>query len=220
MEKEKHKELAAKYNVDLGKAKKEQERLSKNLEIVNGSDEVRKLGGIYSAFAGNKIVSAVVVIEEGEIVDEEYFIETVKFPYIPEFRSYRELPSMVQAFNKLRIKPDVIFVNSHGILHPRSLGLASHLSLSINLPTIGVADKLIFGKEEDDKILVDSEVRGKVVKTKEGAKPLIVSPGNKISLELAENLVRKFTFSPHKIPEPLHKARKYAKNVRKEMLSW
>lgn len=216
MEKEKYKKLASRYGSDLDKMKKEQEKLAKNLKIEDGEEPV-KIGGIHSVFSENKIISAIVVMEGKELIDEAYFIDKVRFPYIPGFRAYRELPAMVKAFNKLEIKPGLVFVNAHGILHPRGIGLASHFSLSINLPTIGVADSLLEGEEEGEDILVEGEVKGKKVKTKEGAKPLIVSPGNNISLRNAVRVVKDNTYDPHKFPEALDKARKYSKKVRKEM---
>lgn len=216
MIKEKHKKLAKKYGVNLEKLKREQKKLSKNLELkgdVNGE----RVGGVHSVFQDNKIISTAVVMEGKEIIDEKYFVDNVRFPYIPGFRAYRELPTLVKAFNKLEKKPDFIFLNANGILHPRKLGLASHFSLSINFPTIGVADSLFIGEEDGDEIKVDNEVRAKKVKTKEGAKPLIVSPGNNISLDNSIKKVKKSTYNPHKFPEALDRARKYSKDVRKEM---
>lgn len=158
-----------------------------------------------------------VIMEGKEIVDEEYFIDKVRFPYIPGYRAYRELPSMVKVLNKVKNNPDIVFINSHGILHPRGLGLASHFSISTGLPSVGVADSLLIGEEDGDKINIEGKLKGMKVHTKQGAKPLIVSPGNKISVENAANLVKEYTYEPHKFPEALDKARKYVKKIREEM---
>jgi len=214
------KEVVEKYGIDLEKLKREQLKLSKNLEFKNkiNFDLIDRVAGIDNVFFKNKIISAVVVVDNDfEILEQEYFSAKLKFPYLPGFRAYRELPSMVSCFSKIDEKPDVVFVRGHGILHPRNLGLASHFSLSVDAPTIGVADSLLVGEVKDSDILLNGKIMGKIVRTKEGAKPLYVSIGNKISLNSAIKLVKKFTVEPHKFPEPLRLAKKYAKEIRKEL---
>jgi deoxyribonuclease V len=218
--KEKFREVIERYNIDLGKLKKEQEKLAKSLRIEDSInfELAERIAGVDNIFFRNKTISVIVVLDSDfEVLEQEYFSDKVRFPYISGFRAYRELPSMVQAFNKLDEKPDVVFIRAHGILHPRGLGLASHFSLAVNVPVVGIADFLLVGKIKGEDVLLDGKVAGKVVKTKEGAKPLFVSPGNMISLESAAELVRKFTREPHKLPEPLRLTKRYAKEVRKEI---
>ncbi len=212
-------ELIEKYKIDLDKLKKEQKKLSRNLEIKDSLnfENVTRVGGIHNVFLKNQIISGIIVLEDSEVIGQAYFKDKVRFPYLPEFRAYRELSAMVHAFNKLEEKPEVIFIRGHGILHPRKLGLASHFSLTINTPVIGIADSLLTGEIKNSKIYLNGKINGKVVKTKEGANPLLVSPGNLISVETSEKLVKKFTFPPHKFPEALDKARKYSKSIRKEI---
>jgi len=220
MEKEdKIKELIAKYNIDLSKLEKEQENLAKNLGIKDSInfELAERIAGIENVFSKNKIISAIVVLQNNEVLEQEYFEDKVRFPYIPGFRAYRELPAMISAFNKLDEKPDLIFIRGQGISHPRGLGLASHFSLTINVPVIGIADSLITGEAKGEEIFLGGKIVGKVIKTKEGANPIYVSPGNMISVLTAEKLTRKFTLEPHKIPEPLRLARKYAKEIMKEL---
>tara|TARA_Y100000310_G_C20512590_1_gene729599 strand:+ start:324 stop:1010 length:687 start_codon:yes stop_codon:yes gene_type:complete len=218
---EKFKEIVEKYKIDIEKLKKEQEKLSKNLEIKDSIDfdNVERIAGIDNIFFKNKIISAVIVISalDGEIIEQEYFEDKIRFPYLPGFRAYRELSAMVQTFNKLDEKPDLVFIRGHGILHPRGLGLASHFSLSTNVSTIGVTDFLLEGDIKEEDIFLNTKLTGKVLKTKVGAKPLIVSPGNMISLSSSVDLVRKFTLEPHKFPEPLRLVKKYAKEVMREI---
>jgi len=216
---DKFKEVIEKYNINIDKLKREQEKLAKNLEIKDEIDFslVNRIGGIDNVFFKNKIISAVVVLSGDEILEQEYFSEKVRFPYISGFRAYRELPSMISCFNKLDEKPDIIFIRGQGILHPRRLGLASHFSLSANVPTIGVTDTLLVGEVKGEDIFLNGKVSGKVIKTKEGARPLFVSPGNLISVDTAASLVRKFTKEPHKFPEPLRLAKRHAREIRKEL---
>lgn len=213
-------EIAKKYGINLKKLEEEQVRLAKQIELKDAIDFslIDKIGAIDNAFFENKIISACIMLTpEMEILEQEYFSDKMRFPYISGFRAYRELPSMVQAFNKLEEKPDVVFVMGHGIAHPR-LGMASHFSISTNVPTIGVANSLLTGEAKGKDILLNKKKVGKILQSKPGSKPMYISPGNSISLETSYNLAKKLIRLPHKLPEPLHLAHKYAKDVRKEIL--
>ena len=212
-------ELAKKYNLDLKKLEQEQEKLAKQLEIKDSVDfsNMEKIGAIDNAFHENMIISACIVVSpEMETLEQEYFSDKMKFPYITGFRAYRELPAMIEAFNKLEEKPDVVFISGHGISHPR-LGMASHFSLSVGIPTIGVASSLLAGDVKKGDIVLNGKKVGKVLQEKPGSNPLYISPGNKISIETAYELAKKFIKLPHKLPEPLHIAHKYSKEIREEL---
>jgi len=214
-------EIAKKFNIDLKKLEKEQEKLAKKIELKDSIDfsVVERIAAVDNAFFQNKIVSACVVINpEMEVLEQDYFSDKMRFPYISGFRAYRELPSMTEAFNKLEEKPEVIFIPGHGIAHPR-LGVASHFSISADVPSVGVANSLLVGEVKGTDILLDKKKIGKVLMSKPGSRPMYVSPGNLISIESAYELAKKFVKLPHKLPEPLHLAHKYAKEIRKEMFS-
>lgn len=219
----KFKEIAKKYNIDLEKLKREQEKLSKNLEIKDSInfELAERIAGMDNVFFKNRIVSAIVIINnEFEILEQEYFEDKIRFPYIPGFRAYRELSSMILTFNKIDEKPDIVFIRGNGILHPRGLGLASHFSLAANIPTISVADNLLVGEVKGEDILLNGKIAGKIIKTKQGAKSLYISPGNMISVSTATKLVKKFTKEPHKFPEPLRLAKRYGKEVMREIFKF
>jgi len=212
-------EVIKKYNIDIEKLEKEQKALAKQIVVKDSIDfsKVEKIGGISNVFFQNKIISACVVLDNDfELISQKYFSEKASFPYIPGFRAYRELPAMVSCFNLLDEKPEVMFVSGHGIAHPR-LGLASHFSIACNVPAIGIADSLIVGEVEGDNIVLNGKIVGKVIKTKEGSKPIYVSPGNLISLKSAVEIVKRFVKEPHKLPEPLHVSHRYGKDVVKEI---
>lgn len=213
-------EEAKKRGIDLESLKKEQLKLAKTLSIKDDRDfgSVEKVAGISNVFDKNIIFSGIVLLDSSmEILAQEYYTERTSFPYIPGFRAYRELPAMAKAIEKLEEKPEVIFVSGHGIAHP-SLGLASHLSLVTGIPTVGVAKELIHGELDGDDILLGGKKVGRVLKLKEFAAPLYVSPGNLISVKSAAELVKKFSKN-HKLPEPLHIAHKYADRCLKEFSS-
>ncbi len=215
MEKE---DLAKKYNIDLKKLEQEQEKLAKHVTVSDSInfDKIEKIGAIDNIFFGKEIVSAIVVLNpQFELIDQSYQKEKIRFPYIPGFRAYRELPAMLTALEKLEEKPQIVLIPGHGISHPR-LGLASHFSLASNIPTIGVSKSLIIGEEKDGKIMLGEKQLGVVLKTKESSNPLYISPGNQISIKTAEKIVSKMIIPPHKLPEPLKIAHKYARKIKEE----
>jgi deoxyribonuclease V len=190
------------------------------LELKDSFDvkSVNRIGAIENILVNNKIISVVIICDnEFNIIEQQYFLDTLKFPYIFGFRGYREIPAMLGAFEKISEKPDVIFIHGPGIIHPR-LGIASHFSLSVSMPTIGVTEDLF---EEDkldgENILKDGKKVGKSLITKESSKPVYISPGDKISLASAYLFTKSMIKSPHKMPEPLALAHKYAREVKKEL---
>ncbi len=212
-------DIAKKYDINLEKLKKEQKRLAKQLEIKDSIDfsQADKIAAIGNSFFQNKIISACILVSRDmEILQQEYFSDKMKFPYISGFRAYRELPSMVEAFNKLDEKPDIVFVLGHGITHPR-LGIASHFSLSTKISSIGIANSLLVGDIKGKNILLNKKKVGKIFQSKPGSKPMYVRPGNLISIDSCFKLCEEFIRLPHKLPEPLHIANKYAKEIRKEL---
>lgn len=214
------KELIKKYGIDIEAIMREQIKLSKLIVIKDSQDFslIDKFGAIDSIIVKNKIISAVIVCDRDfNILEQQYFVDKLKFPYLNEFRSYRELPALIEAFSKLIEKPQILFVRGHGLTHPR-LGLASHFSLAVNTPCIGIADSLFETTRIDgEDILKDGKVVGKLVQTKPGSNPLYVSVGNGISLNSALELTKKMLKLPHKLPEPLHMVHKYVRSINEEL---
>ena len=212
-------ELLKTYNIDLEALKREQIKLARSLELKDKIDFslVETYGAIDNIFINNKILSCVIVCnKEFEIIDRAYVLEKTRFPYIAGFRNYRELEPMIMAFEKLNEKPDVMFIQGHGIAHPR-LGLASHFSLSTGIPSIGVSNSLAEAETKGEDIVKDGKKVGKVLATKKGSNPMFISPGSLIKLDTAYKLSEELIKLPHKRPEPIHLASKYAKKVKKEL---
>ena len=216
-------ELSSKYGIDFEKLEKEQITLAKDLDLSDKIDFslADKIGAVENIFINNKILSCFIVVDKDfEIIDKAYVMERINFPYFPGFRSYRELPSMKKALEKLNIKPDVVLVSAQGIIHPR-LGLASHFGLSTGIPTIGVSTSLVESEASDEdntEITRDGKTIGKVLISKKESNPLYISPGNNITIESAYSICKDLINLPHKRPEPIHIAAKYAKSVRKELM--
>ncbi len=151
-------------------------------------------------------------------------VSVQKFPYIPGFLGFREVPALVQAYQKLDVRPDVILVDGHGASHPRGLGVASHLGVVLDIPTIGVAKSSLVGKlkeplEEDAGSMTPLVWKGKeigmVLRTKKRCSPLIISPGHKVTLETALEIV-KHCLKGYRLPEPTRQAHLAANSCRIE----
>ena len=211
------KELAQRFGLDLEALKKEQIKLAKGIGLKDSQDfsVATRFGAIETIIVNNRIISVVIVCDkEFNIIEQQYFLDKLRFPYLNEFRSYREMPSIVEAYNKLNEKPDVVFIRGHGITHP------SHFALFTGVPTIGVSENLFdvdSVDEKKDEILKDGKKVGMILKSKKKANPLYISVGSKISLPTAYNLTKSFIQEPHKMPEPLHLAHKYARSVKEEL---
>ncbi len=198
----------------------EQIRLAKKVELKDGFDKLELLGGVDQAYVGDKIISCAVVVNADslKLVDKACTISYPPMPYVPGFLSYREGPIIVETISKLNERPDVLFVDGNGILHPRRFGIASHVGLLLDIPTIGVAKKLLTGEVRGDTVYLDKEAVAKVLATKEHAKPIYVSPGHKVSLRTALELSRK-TLTGYKLPYPLHLAHKFATKMKRKQKS-
>ncbi|MBI5398199.1 endonuclease V [Candidatus Woesearchaeota archaeon] len=198
--------------------KKEQIRLAKKVTTKDEFAEIKRIAGCDQAFVGNQVISAVVVLTFPalEVLEKKFGVADAPIPYVPGFRSYREAPAVVEAFGKLKEKPDMLLCDAHGILHERRIGMASHLGILLDVPTIGISTNLLVGEVRDDKIYVENELRGMLLKTKEYAKPIYVSPGHRVSLKSAVEIVQK-CLTGHKLPEPIHQAHKFANRLQEQL---
>lgn len=212
---------AVKRGMDIEKLKAEQRKLAK-LVVAKDSinfDTVKFIAGI-STFIDEKsksiIVGIVVTDENLEVVEQRFVKKRLNFPYITGFRSYRELKAIVECYNKLEVRPDVIFIKASGILHPRGLGLASHLGLAVDNSVIGITNSPLCGDLKNDKVYLKGKIKARLLSLKQGSKPVVVSVGHNISLNTAVALTKKFTVKPNKLPKPLALANKYVKKVARE----
>lgn len=145
------------------------------------------------------------------------------FPYIPGLLSFRELPLIVSAFDRLGIRPDLVIMDGQGIAHPRRLGIASHLGLAIEIPVIGCAKSRLCGEHRepgtmkgDAEPLIDrGEIIGTVLRTRDGVRPVFVSPGHLIGVDGASEWVLN-TCLGYRLPEPVRQAHLAAGKYRTE----
>ena len=165
-------------------------------------ENVRYVAGVDVGFEGegNRTArAAVVVLDLPALKPVEYAIARtpVPFPYIPGLLSFRELPAVLQALTQLKIVPDVFIVDGHGRSHPRRLGIACHLGVLLDLPTIGCAKSILCGRAQEpadrggalSPLLDEAEQIGAAVRTRKGVQPVYVSIGHRVSLDRAVGVV-------------------------------
>ena len=154
-----------------------------------------------------------------EMLERHVYEEPVRMPYIPGLLSFREAPCVLGAFARLRQQPDLVMVDGQGIAHPRRLGIASHLGLWLDLPTIGCGKSILVGhhahlsEEQGSWVpLVDKgETIGAVVRTRAHVKPMIISLGHRISLATSLRYVLACCRG-YRLPEPTRQADKLSKD--------
>jgi deoxyribonuclease V len=175
-------------------------------------DTVRYVAGVDAGFEqqGTITRAAVVVLSFPDLtpVDEALVRCPTTFPYVPGLLSFREIPAVLQALNQIQMQPDLILCDGQGIAHPRRLGIATHLGLITDQPTIGVAKSRLTGThaevppEKGQWVpLIDGQDRiGAVLRSRTGTKPLYISPGHRISLETSLVYVLHCT-TKYRLPE-------------------
>jgi deoxyribonuclease V len=173
------------------------------------------VAGVDAAFSDRLVFAAACVfsLPDLELADESGAVEAVRFPYVPGFLTFREGPAILAAVRALAAKPDLILVDGQGVAHPRKIGIASHLGVLLDIPTIGCAKSRLIGeyKEPGPKkgdwspLVEDGGTVGAVVRTKAGVKPVFVSPGHMVDLAGSIALVLE-TADRFRIPEPLRRA--------------
>jgi deoxyribonuclease V len=143
------------------------------------------------------------------------------FPYVPGLLSFREAPILIRAFLQLKTKAELVLVDGQGIAHPRSMGIAAHLGLIFDLPTIGCAKSRLIGEPAEPPacrggsvpLVEKGEIIGKIVRTRTDVKPLYVSPGHKMDLETSVKIVLSLCRG-YRIPEPLRQAHLFVNRLR------
>jgi len=193
------------------------------VERIIDTGKIRYVAGADAAYAQDTIYAAVVVLTfpDLEVVEKICTVHKVPFPYIPGLLAFREGPAILDAFSSLNSVPDLVFMNGHGYAHPKRFGIASHIGLILDIPTIGVAQRLLTGtvafpdaaRGSTQPVLDKSEVIGIAVRTVKGSKPVFISVGHKMDLAQAVEMVLKTTVE-HKITEPVWQADQVSRQCR------
>lgn len=203
------------WNVSTAEARAIQNELAGEVRSEPLGKSPRTIAGIDVSIRGDLAQAAIAVLDVVtlETVDEVIHRMEVPFPYVPGLLSFREMPAILPALRKLRIRPDLLMTDSQGYAHPRRIGLACHLGVVLDWPALGVAKSRLVGSYEEPDVekgsrspLVHEDERiGTVLRTRTNVKPVYVSVGHRITLEEAEQIT--LEVSPkYKIPEPTRRA--------------
>jgi deoxyribonuclease V len=213
------------------KAIQVQERLRAKVVARGRVPSLRVVAGADAAFdpGTQRIFAAVVVLAFPSMEPVETVIreERLRFPYIPGLLSFREAPALLHAFEKVRHDLDLIFIDGHGLSHPRAAGIACHVGVCLDKPTIGCAKSLLVGTHRTLGLsrgattsLIDehSRVIGAVVRTRDRVRPIFVSVGHRIGLAQAVRLTLACA-KGYRVPEPTRQADLLAERAKREALA-
>ncbi len=215
------------WDVSPAKAIEIQNNLASQLIIKDTISEgdIRTIAGIDVSYdkKSDKCFAGVAVFSypELKIIEEETAIGVVKFPYIPGLLTFREAPIILDCLEKLRIIPEIFCFDGQGITHPRRMGIASHLGLIIDKPSIGIAKTKLIGYYQQPAIekgsaadlIFKGKVIGKVLRSRTNVKPIFISPGHKVSIDMALTITLKLC-KQYRIPEVTRRAHILANHIR------
>lgn len=207
------------WNLTPREAVELQQRLRERVRVAPLTREIETVAGADISF--NKfspvVYAGVVVLRlpSLEVLEEVGVVSETKFPYVPGLLSFREAPSVLEAWAKLRTEPDAVMFDGQGIAHPRRIGIASHVGLLLNRPTLGCAKSVLVGKYEELAAtrgswspLIDpknGEQVGAALRTKTRVQPIYVSPGHLIDFAGAIDLTLRAD-GGYRQPEPTRRA--------------
>ena len=198
-----------------------QQQLQPQVITEDQLGEVNYVAGVDVGFQDNyaitKAAVAVLSFPQLQLVERAIARRPTTFSYIPGFLSFREIPAVLDALEKLTLTPDLIICDGQGIAHPRRLGIASHLGVLIDLPTIGAAKSRLVGSHEEvpqekgnwRPLKYKGEIVGAVVRSRTLVKPLYVSPGHRVSIQTSIDYVLHCT-TKYRLPETTRLADKLA----------
>ena len=192
--------------------------LNKKMRFIAGADvstskfSKRGYGGMVVFDLENKL----------KIVDSSVVSDEIEIPYIPGLLGFREVPILLKAYSKLKVTPDLIIVDGQGKIHPRGFGLACHLGVELNCPTVGCAKSLLCGTFEQplkvrgskSPVIFKEEIVGYALTTKDNVKPVFISIGNLVTLDEAVEIILKVT-PKYRLPDPIREAHKIVNEKRK-----
>ena len=185
------------WDVTIAQAKSIQQRLSQKISLCDDFDSIALVAGTDVSIARNRKTAsgAIVVLKfpELEIVDSAFACESVRFPYVPGYLSFREVPVLIKAFEQLHTIPDLFLCDGQGIAHPRRFGLACHFGLLTGIPSVGIGKSRLIGtykmpgiaKGSASILLHQNQQIGHVLRSRHSVSPIFVSPGHRVSFDTA-----------------------------------
>lgn len=212
---------------NLSHAKKVQELLRSKISILPYKKKVRLVCGLDAHHSRNFIYACASLFNFPDLthLKDSFSRLKLEFPYIPGFLAFREGKALLCALRKLSLSPDVLFVDGHGIAHPNSIGIATHLGIVTGIPSVGCAKSALIGEYEDPGkkrgsftyIYIDGKKVGAVLRTKNDTKPVFVSPGHMVDIHTSIDLILKCA-KKFRLPEPIRRAHTLSKKLSRRFL--
>ena len=217
------------WDVGIREAIQLQESLRSQVVLRGAVRSLRWVAGCDVAYHPSRpeLLGGAVVwdIREGALVEAQLVRGEVRFPYVPGLLGFREIPVILEALSRIRGRVDVVLVDGQGAAHPRGMGIATHLGLHLDVPTVGCAKSSLVGEWElpgpmrGDRawILLDGTRVGAVLRTRDRVRPVFVSPGNRIGVAGALRVVLS-CLGGRRIPEPLREAHSLVERAKRSDL--
>ena len=215
------------WPTDVRGAKVIQMTLRDKVRIIPLRKTPRYIASVDASFADDRVIVVTCLYEYPELIHlgHETTIREADFPYVPGYLAFREGPVIIEALEVLKIKPDIVLFDGQGIAHPMGLGIASHIGVLTDMPSIGCAKSRLVGEYKEpgfkrgdwSYLKYNGKVIGVVLRTKERVRPVFVSPGHRIDLRASVEIILGCT-SKYRIPEPLRRADFISKKLKEELL--
>lgn len=185
--------------------------------------DIGTVAGVDAAFTDDSVVAVASLFSYPSLhhLEDTHAVIKSRFPYVPGYLSFREGDAIIRAIRKLRTPPDILLVDGQGIAHPRGIGIASHIGVLLDIPSIGCAKSRLVGEYDEPAIdkgawtqlSYQGKAVGAVLRTRAGVRPLFISPGHLADIRSSIYVVMKCVTS-FRIPEPLRRADHLTKKIR------
>jgi len=218
--------LETRWNVTPREAMRLQESLRERVELEDRFGDIRYVAGADLAFdPATEVAFAGVIVYRFpnlEEVERRMARRKLRFPYVPGLLSFRECPILLAAFARLKTEPDLVLIDGHGRAHPRRFGIACHIGILFDKPTIGCAKSRLVGEHQDpdrragstSPLMLEGERLGVVLRTRDNVRPIYVTTGHRVSPDTAVGLVKQ-CLDGFRIPKPTREADHYVRDLRR-----
>lgn len=215
------------WDVPIDRAKAIQKELATRVYLQNQFPTLRRIAGADLSIdeeTGEGVAGVVVLSYPGlDVLEKKYVRKRISYPYIPGLLSFREAPILLAAFEKVELEPDLIIFDGQGIAHPRRVGIASHMGLLLDKPSIGCAKSVLCGtfREPGKKsgantpLFMGEKIIGTVLRTRQNVQPVFISPGHKIDLDASVRIVLECC-DGYRLPKPTRLADRYVGEMKKK----
>ena len=204
-----------------------QKVLQDRVKIEPLKEAPRFIAAVDSAFTRDHVIAVAVLFTypELEFLEKRFALVPLLFPYVPGYLTFREGPGALKAIGQLQNQPDLILFDGQGIAHPRGMGIASHLGVLLDIPSVGSAKSRLVGdydepgpgKGDYTPLVYRGKTIGTVLRTRQKVKPVFVSPGHRIDIEGSIRIILNCT-QKYRLPEPIRMADSLTKKIKKLLL--